>query len=301
MKTRTHILWVMGIVLLSGGPFISPALAGGPLKVAVSIPPQKYFVQRIGGNLVDVSVMVSPGSSPATYEPRPRQMVDLTRSKIYFAIGVGFEAVWLEKFAHASPKMKIVSTQDGIEKIAMKTHRHHGKGTDHAGDRVRTHMKDPHVWLSPPLVILQARHILKGLVRVDPVNRERYESGYRRFCNELVALDLRISSLFQDRGQDRRFMVYHPAWGYFAKAYDLVQIPVELEGKNPNPRELERLILLARDLGIRTVFVQPQFSQKSAGTVARAIGGQVVFADPLAPDWAENLLHVAEKIRRALK
>ena len=290
------------LLLVLSGLFLTPRPAGAEaLNVFVSILPQKYFVERIGGDLVHVSVMVPPGFSPATYEPKPKQMVNLTRSKIYFASGVAFETVWLERFAHASPSMTIVDTGKWIEKVPMKRRYQHGGGVDYSGEAIHAGTKDPHIWLSPPLVMVQARHIFDALVRVDPANRERYSAGYRDFIVELADLDLRISRLFQDAGSNRRFMVYHPAWGYFAQAYDLVQVPVQVEGKTPTPRGLSQLIRAARDLGMKTILVQPQFSTKSARTVADAIGGRVVFADPLALDWKKNLLLIAARIREALK
>ena len=281
--------------------FLSPASAENPMKVTVSILPQKYFVQKIGGDLVDISVMVLPGASPATYEPKPRQMVKLTESKIYFAIGVSFEEAWLQKFAGANPEMRIIATQNGIEKIPMKRHLHDDKERYPDKAVARAGGKDPHIWLSPPLVMLQARNIFNALVRVDPTSRKAYEANYKRFMTELVDLDLKISDLFADTSQGTRFMVYHPAWGYFAKAYDLIQIPVEMEGKKPTPKGLQQLIRSADRDEIKVVFVQPQFSTKSAQTIAKAIGGRVIFANPLAFDWAKNLLLVARQFKDVLK
>ena len=302
MKIRPGISkMIIALSFLSLFCFLSPASALDHMKVTVSIPPQKYFVQKIGGDLVDISVMVPPGSSPSTYEPKPKQMVRLTESRIYFAIGVFFEEVWLKKFVGVNPEMKIIATQDGIEKIPMKRHLHnenkrnHNKRVAHAGS------KNPHIWLSPPLVMLQARNILDALVRADPTNRGIYESNYTNFITELVDVDIRISNLFADTGRSTRFMVYHPAWGYFAKAYDLIQIPVEMEGKKPTPKRLQQLIRTAKKDGIKVVFVQPQFSKKSAETIAKAIGGRVIFADPLAFDWAKNILMVAGQFKDALR
>ena len=301
MKKKSGIFEVITTLLfLSAISFVSPAFAENRLKVTVSIVPQKQFVQKIGGDLVDVTVMVLPGSSPATYEPRPRQMVKLTESKIYFAIGVPFESVWLRKFARSNPEMQIVATQTGIERISMQAHLHDDKDRDH-GRAVDHADRDPHIWLSPPLVILQARNTLDAILKVDPANRKAYEANYRAFIMELVDLDLKISRLLADMGHNTRFMVYHPAWGYFARAYGLKQIPVEMEGKEPSPKELQQLIRNAKKDGIKTLFVQPQFSTKSANTIARAIGGRVVFADPLAVDWGKNLLRVAEQFKHVLK
>jgi len=302
MKKRLGIFeLIIALSFLLPISFLSPASAGNRMKVTVSILPQKYFVEKIGGDLVDISVMVLPGSSPATYEPKPKQMVKLTESRIYFAIGVSFEEVWLKKFTGVNPEMRIIATQNGIEKIPMKRHLHDDKERNHWKAVAGTGIKDPHIWLSPPLVMLQARNILDGLLKIDPTNRKIYEANYKSFVTELVDLDLKISDLFTDTGQRARFMIYHPAWGYFAKAYDLIQIPVEMEGKKPTPKGLQQLILNAKRDGIKVVFVQPQFSTKNAHTIAKAIGGRVVFADPLAFDWAKNLLRVARQFKDVLK
>jgi len=292
---------IIALLFLLSISFLSPASAETCMKVTVSILPQKYFVQKIGGDLIDISVMVLPGSSPATYEPKPKQMVKLTKSKIYFAIGVSFEEVWLKKFAGANPEMRIIATQNGIEKIPMKRHLHDDIERNHGKAVARSGIKDPHIWLSPPLVILQARNILNTLVKVDPAHRRTYEDNYKKFISEVVNLDLKIRNQFAGTDKGTRFMVYHPAWGYFAKAYDLIQIPVEMEGKNPTPKGLQQLIRNAKKDGIKVVFVQPQFSTKSAHTIAKAIGGRVVFADPLAFDWAKNLLLVARQFKDVLK
>jgi zinc transport system substrate-binding protein len=273
----------------------TPAIAEKPRHVAVSILPQKYFVKKIGGDRVHISVMVLPGANPATYEPKPRQMVNLAKSEIYFAIGVPFEENWLPKFAKTNPKMKIVRTQAGITKIPMKEGGHGHHEAAHDAETISTGAKDPHIWLSPPLVMVQAKNILEGLVKADPEGRIFYEANYSAFLEELKALDMGIKNVFKATGQDNRFMVYHPSWGYFAQSYGLEQIPIELEGKKPSPRKLLALIQEARKDGIKVIFVQPQFSEKSAETIAKAIGGKVVFADPLAEDWENNLLRVAEK------
>jgi zinc transport system substrate-binding protein len=297
---RTLTLALM-LTCLSGSPVVAASSGEAPLKATVSILPQKYFVERIGGDRVAVSVMVMPGANPATYEPKPRQMVDLTQSGLYFAIGVPFETVWLDRFAHANPGMEIVSTQDRIEKIPMASaHVHEGDARQREGGG-HLEIRDPHIWLSPPLVMVQARTIMRALMAADPAGRAVYETNYRRFIAEMVDLDLKIARLFSGMPKGNRFMVYHPSWGYFAEAYGLEQIPVEIEGKSPTPKALQRFIDQARDKGIRAIFVQPQFAIKSAETIARAINGQVISADPLALDWPTNLLQVAEQFKAALK
>jgi len=278
--------------------FCAPQEApAGPLRVFVSILPQKYFVEKIGGDLVDVAVMVAPGASPHTYEPKPKQMVALAKTNIYFAIGVPFETTWLEKIASTNPKMLVVHTEADIKKIPMKVHHHEGRGLEqHHRD-----IKDPHVWLSPPLVMIQARNILQVFLKVDPANRSVYEKNYNNFIKELVVLDAEIRGALKGKGRDVEFMVFHPAWGYFAQAYGLEQVPIEIEGKQPKPAELQYLIQYAKERSVKVIFAQPQFSWQAAQAIAKSIDGQIVFVDPLAADWDTNLRQVASKFKSALK
>ena len=264
--------------------------------VFVSILPQKYFVEKIGGDLVDVQVMVMPGASPATYEPKPQQMIKLRQAKAYFAIGVPFEQVWLKKFAMLNPGLLIVHTDAGIKKRPMDKmedilHDHHLKpGSQLKGSGI----KDPHVWLSPGLVKIQAENILKGLAKIDPDHLDVYKKNFLRFCNSIDKLEKKIREILDPlKLKKRKFMVFHPSWGYFARDFGLQQIPIEVEGKEPGVRDLQRLMQLAKREGIKVVFVQKQFSAKSARVIARAIGGKVVNLDPLAYDWEDNLLRVA--------
>ena len=297
--------------------FLLPAQSAlaQPIKVCVSILPQRYFVKKIGGDLVEVSVMVQPGASPATYEPRPRQMVALAKTWIYFAIGVPFEAAWLEKIASTNHKMLIVHTEDGIVKLPMKANLHHQDSRLHRFDKEGYHyaereqgheehrhgVRDPHIWLSPPLVMQQAKNIFDALAAIDPIHLTSYQVNYGEFITELVDLDKELKRIFEKSGEHTRFMTFHPSWGYFARAYGLEQAAIEFEGKEPKPAKLEYLIHYARELGIKVIFVQPQFSRQAAQAIAQAIGGQVVFVDPLALDWENNLRQVAFKFKNALR
>jgi len=259
------------------------------LRVFVSILPQKFIVEQIGREIVDVDVMVQPGASPHTYEPRPQQMVAISRARLYFAIGVQFEKAWLERIASSNPAMKIINTHEGIQRMQMLGHDHDKEGEP-----------DPHIWLSPPLVLSQARNILAALQKADPSNFELYEANYRRLASKIIDLDSELRKIFKDK-KGRSFMVFHPAWGYFARAYGLSQIPIELEGKEPKPAQLKKLIQEARDRNVKIIFLQPQFSARSAEQVAREIGGEVVTVDPLAFDWEANMKEVAAKFHKALR
>ncbi len=289
-----YIFIVIGSLLL----FPLNGVTADKIPVFVSIVPQKYFVQQIGKNLVDVRVMVKPGANPATYEPKPRQMADLSKAKIYFAIGVPFENTWLKKIAAANPKMKVIHTEHGIKKRPVAAHDHTDE-THHHGKNAHG-ILDPHIWLSPPLVKIQARRILNGLLEIDPAHRNIYEANYKQFEAGIDRLDADIKKIFMGR-RGLRFMVFHPAWGYFAHTYGLEQVPIEIEGKTPKPAQLKKLIEHARRSKIRVVFVQPQFSAKSARLIAGEIGGRITFADPLAEDWKANLYEVADNFKAALK
>ena len=294
-----HIVIIIFIVLMG-----QSGAAADRVAVFVSIVPQKYFVQQIGKDLVDVRIMVPPGASPSTYEPRPRQMTELAASRIYFAIGVAFENTWLDKIAAVNPGMRVVHTDNGIEKIPMDAHPHAdqvGRRESHSDEDAHGHGGlDPHIWLSPPLVTIQARTILAALQEIDSEHQNTYAANYRDFISRIDKLDADLKKTFVGR-QNLQFMVFHPAWGYFARAYGLRQVPIEIEGKKPKLALLKESIEHAREKGIRVVFVQPQFSRKSAEIVAREIGGRVVVADPLAEDWMANLAAVAASFKAALK
>lgn len=282
------------LVMLCAIPVTTFAL--DKLPVFVTIVPQKFFVQQIGKDLVDVQVMVGPGASPHTYEPKPQQMIAIAKAKVYFSIGVEFEKAHLDKLLATNPKLKVIHTDHGIEKLTMATHHHeeHTKQVRHKAGF------DPHIWLSPNRVKIQARIILEALQEADPANKDAYAANYTAFMVQLEELDAELKTLFSGKS-GLQFLVFHPSWGYFAHDYGLQQIPVEVEGKNPKPAQLKELIEHARKSEITIIFAQPQFSTKDAKVVAKEIGGQVVFADPLAEDWIANLRHIADTFHAALK
>lgn len=296
MKTTGCFQLLLAALLLAAMGSL-PARAGA-LSVFVSIPPQQFFVEKIGGAYVHVAVMVPPGASPATYEPRPGQMVALSRAKIYFAIGVPFERTWLPRFQAANAHLRVVHTDDGIRKIAMARTFHPNQPT--SGVPSQGGIKDPHIWLSPPLVKIQARHIYRALAGMDPRHALQYEKNFQSFIVALDKMDRDIRAILASV-KGREFMVFHPAWGYFARTYGLRQLPVEIEGKAPKPEQLQALIRYGRAHHIGIIFVQPQFSAKSARTVAAAVGAKVISADPLAADWSANLRRQAVRFAAALQ
>ncbi len=287
-----HIVSAYFLLLLVG----SPCFASQP-SVFVSILPQKFFVQQISDDKVHIDVMVQPGASPSTYEPKASQMKKLLAAKAYLAIGVPFEQSWLERIAGVNPDMLIVHTDAGITKLKMKAHVHAGehaadlKNNDHEDHRGL----DPHIWLSPRLVKKQVSILLRTLVELFPEHAQLFEQNSQQFLRKIDNLDAQLRSILENKTA-RSFMVFHPSWGYFAKEYGFEQIAVEIEGKKPKPAQLKDLIKRARKEDIRVIFAQPQFSRKNAQLIAREINGEVITLDPLAENWLENMEAVAEKL-----
>lgn len=308
-KPALCLLWflVLGFAAAGCRPSGQGETSGAAVQVTVSILPQKYFVERIGGGRVAVNVMVEPGANPETYEPKPSQLRALRGSAAYFGIGVPFESAWMSRLASSNPGLRIVDTSAGVERIPMVgRHHHHG---DDAQEEAANHAHtccshrpgepDPHIWLSPRRVAVQAAAICDALCELDPPHAAGYRANLEGFLTELTQLDEEIRRRFRDV-PGRSFLIFHPAWGYFARDYDLEMIPVEVGGREPSAAELRALIDRARELGIRAVVVQPEFSTATARTLADQIGGRLVMISPLAPDWADNLRRAADAIAGAL-
>ena len=278
-------------------------------EISVSIAPQKYFLEKIAKDKFDINVMVKAGSSPHTYEPKTSQMKSLSNSKIYFFTGIEFEKAWLDKFKKSAPNTIFVDSSAGIQRIAMAEHSHEeeNKTTNHKDEKHNEHEDehdheglDPHVWLDPVLVKIQAKNIYEALVSIDELNKEFYTKNYEEFLKELDSLDAKIKEILKPY-EHKAFMVFHPSWGYFAKRYDLEQISIEVQGKEPKPNELVELVKDAKKHNIKIIFVSPQFSQKSAKTIAQNIGGNVVAIDSLGENWEIDLLKAANEIANSYK
>ncbi len=258
------------------------------MQVCVSILPQAFFVQKIAEDLVDIEVLVKPGSSPATYAPKPSQLKLISNASLYFTIGVAFEKNWLHRFSSINDKMKLIDTTKEIEKISMKSnHQEEGhEGHHHEG-------LDPHVWLDPMLVISQVNIIAHALVKEDPKNSKFYLQNRDNFIKEIHAIDKEIKEILLTT-TNREFIVFHPSFGYFAKRYALEQISIEKEGKEPSVKHIKKVIDFAKEHNVKRVFVAPQFSQKSAKQIAKLIDGKVKSINPLAQKWDENILDIAK-------
>lgn len=245
------------------------------VNVAVSIPPQEYILEQIAPNLVDTEVVVKPGNSPHTYEPKPSQMIALSKAKIYFAIGVEFENSWLPKFKAQNNNLLIVHTDKNIKKYPITSGQEAGE-------------LDPHIWLSPKNLKVIAKNMANALIKVDTNHTKEYKDNLNQFITKLDKLDKKIKDKLS-KLKNRNFLIFHPSWGYFARDYNLKQIAVEIKGKEPSARELISVIKLAKKTAVKVIFTQPEFSQKSAKLIANELGIKVVKVSPLKKDVIQNI------------
>jgi zinc transport system substrate-binding protein len=274
----------------------------GKTVVAVSILPQAGFIEAIGGDKIDVVVMVPPGASPHTYEVTPDQMTQLSKAKMYAKVGspVEFELVWMDKLIAQNEAMLVVDCSQGVQLMEMAEGEHEHENEVEAESEHEHEGLDPHIWLSVKNAKIMVKNICDGLVQIDPANKTYYENNGVDYMDKLTELD---SELADDLSgvTNRNFIVFHPAFGYFARDYDLTQIAVEQGGKEPEADYIVRLIEEAKERDIKVVFVSPQYSTKSAETIAKEIGGQVVVINPLARDFIENMRAIETAMKQAMQ
>lgn len=296
VATAVMILTVVLVVLALTGT--AEETDSDTLVVAVTILPQAGFVEAIGGDKVEVLVMVPPGASPHIYEVTPDQMIKLSRAKMYVKVGsaVEFELAWMDKLIAANVSMRVVDCSEGIQVLEMDENHH---DHDHEQDHGHTGL-DPHIWLSVRNAAIMVQNIRAGLALIDPANEAYYEKNCADYLEQLEKLDSEITESLSEV-ENRRFIVFHPAWGYFARDYRLTQIAVEQDGKEPIVQYQVRLIEEAREHDIRVVFLSPQYPTKSADVIAREIGGRVVIIDPLAKDFIKNMQEVASAMKKAME
>ena len=416
--------------------FIITTFSYSKTNIVVSILPQKTFVEKIGGDKVNITTMVKPGSDPHTYEPKPSQMIAISKADIYFPIGIEFEDAWMGKFKEQNKNMELIEMTKGINYLKMAKHSHHhghGDEKEHSSEAFEwaglftlkkgtytwsfskvdskyadesmkmliletkeanaegiestedeatsifkanksiskkdmdsldtskdlynisfdekkdittvkinifkdgnyvfftEHLpfefekdehffkdmnkkdievvasepesndkhnenKDPHVWVSPSSVKIIAKNIYTTLSNADPKNKEYFKKNYLSFLKEITTTDTKIREILVDLKAGSKFMVFHPSWGYFASDYSLEQLVIEVEGKEPKPKTLQKIIEEAKEEKVKAIFTQPEFSDKSAKVIAQQLNIKVIKITPLAPNWSENLINMAKSI-----
>jgi zinc transport system substrate-binding protein len=253
---------------------------GETLKVIASITTVGDFVRQIGGNKVDVTIMVPPGYEPHTYEPTTSQMVKVSSASVYVKVGSGieFEMTWMGDILAQNPSMAVIDCSTGIDIID----------------------EDPHIWNSPVNAQQMITNIYNDLIEIDPSNAEYYSANYESYIEELEQLHNDITELFAGY-QNRNYLIYHPAFGYFASEYDLIQLSVEEEGKETTAQKIQECIDEAKANNLNYVFASPYETSAYAQTIADEIGGSVLYLDPLPSLYVANIRSVAASIALELE
>jgi zinc transport system substrate-binding protein len=286
-KYATPVMVVTAIVISLAMLFIPTSQsrneAGDNLSVTVTLIPYADFVRQVGGDRVDVSIMVPPGASPHSYEPTPSQMVALSNTEVYVQAGSGieFETIWMDKLIEQNPEMTVINGSAGIDLMVSSD-------PDEPG-------MDPHVWTSPVNAKIIVRNIRDGLIAIDPENEAFYRSNAEAYLGQLDVLDAYIHDKI-DGYSNRHFLIYHPSFGYFSYDYDLNELSIEFEGKEPTPQGLQSCIDLAQEYDLNYVFTEPQFVLQYAETIADATGGDTVTIDALAPDYVAGMRNTADAL-----
>jgi zinc transport system substrate-binding protein len=281
--------------------FFATSLFAVP-RAIVSIVPEETFAKKIAKEHLALSVMVQPGTSPHTYEPKPSQMKEIAQSDLYFAIGVEFEQVWLPRFKDLNPRLNIVDVTKGIRKLPMAAHHHDDNDDDHADqhdDSSHHDARDPHVWTAPSNVRIISKNIAHALEDIDPAHAEEYSKNLQAWIQQIDQTDKKIRAILTGVPKGTKFMVFHPSWGYFAHEYGLIQLSVEVEGKAPKPKALIALIKKARQEKVRAIFTQPEFSDASARIIAEELDIPVIKVSPMSADWSGTLIRIAKAIAGA--
>ncbi len=253
----------------------------------VSIAPHRAFVEAIAGDTVDVDVIVPAGASSHSFEPTPKQMTQVSKAEVWFQVGESFETKLSEVIKSYAPSMKLVNLWESVDMICVDS--------SHAHHQCSHNFQDIHIWLSPKEAKTQAKTIAVALSELYPQHKELYEARLHQFLRELDQLDVDIRKQLANCNT-KIMLVSHPAYAYFARDYGLQQLSIEFEGRDPSPQQLTKVVKQAKDSGVKTIFIQPQHSNKGAHLIAKHINAEVVSIDPYSEDYLENMRFIAKKV-----
>ena len=257
--------------------------------ISVSILPQKYFIERIAGDDFKVNVLIPPGASPASYEPTPKQMKDMSKSSLYLRIGhIPFEKAWLNKLFEGNNHIKSFDMSEGIELLK-------GPKVQH-GDHFHQDGIDPHIWSSPKTAKQLIANTYKVLVQLAPEKTQEYTTNYMKLMSDINVMDKGAETIFAQKSK-KAFMIYHPALSYLARDYGLTQISIEHDGKAPSPAHMKNIIDLAKENNIKTIFIQKQFNIENATVIAKEINAELVQVDPLSADWLTEMNRIISYLK----
>lgn len=266
------------------------------ITVAVSLQPYSTIVRLIGGARVNIVTLLPPGADPHNYEPKPAVIKAFSLAQIYFTDGSGLDKAWMPRFLGANKKVKVIDISDNIEWMKAEHDDHDLLGHHDEGEM------DPHIWTSPARVKILAMNIYNTLKEIDPEHSKYYMFRYQKALDMLTKVERELNhAIFNMPVNSRSFIVFHPSYGYLAKDYKLKQYSIEVNGKEPKPKDLANLIQIGRKNGTKVVFVQPQFSKRAAEAIARDLGAVIAETDPLAADFVGNMRKFIDALKEAGK
>lgn len=286
---RIHC-WIYLLLAIVGLSACQGKKEGGTRTISVTIEPQRYFAEKIAGDLFQINCVTPAGQSPETYDPTPQQMVQISQSQAYFRIGeIGFEQAWMKNLQSQNPDMAVFDLSEGMELIKNEeeaheegeAHPHHHHGS-----------VDPHIWTSISGARVIAQNTYQAFIKLDPENQEVYRAGYQRLIEEIDSTEAEMKQLLQPLA-GTAFIIYHPALTYFAREFGLKQLCIELDGKEPSPAQLKQLLETAIQSGAKVVFVQQEFDQKNAELIAKETGCRLVTINPLSYNWHDEMIRLA--------
>jgi len=278
---RFSILILFASIVLLCGCISQKEIPSGQINVVTTIAPLKEFIESVGGDKVRITVLVPPGAEPHTFEPTPSQMKEVANADLYVMNGAGLE-FWMDRLLQVNKKMVVVDSSQGVPLLF-----------EDEGEA------DPHIWLSLRNAALQVENICQGLIQVDSANKDYYLHNKEKYLQKINALDHRLNETLAAK-EKKTFIVHHPAWTYFAWDYGLMQVPLMMNEKEPGPKYLAEVIDLARRDNITTIFVEPEYNPKAAEIISKEMNASVVYLDPLAGDYLENMAYVGEEISKSL-
>lgn len=281
--------WICLLLAIIGLSACQGKKEGGTRMISVTIEPQRYFVEKIAGDLFQVYCVTPAGQSPETYDPTPQQMVQISRSQAYFRIGeIGFEQAWMKNLQSQNPDMRVFDLSEGMELIKNQEEEHEGEEAHHHHHG----SVDPHIWTSISGAKVIAQNTCQALIKLDPENQETYQADYQRLIGEIDSTAVEMKRLLQPLAGSA-FIIYHPTLTYFAREFGLQQLCIELDGKEPSPAQLKRLIETAAQSKAKVVFVQQEFDQKNAELIAKETGCRLVKINPLSYNWHDEMIRLA--------
>ncbi|PWE00968.1 metal ABC transporter solute-binding protein, Zn/Mn family [Marinilabilia rubra] len=262
-------------------------------EITVSIEPLKYFVEELTSWDIEVNVMVPMGASPATYSPTASQLTGLSSSRLYVQAGyLGFEQAWMPRLKELNPELKVLNLSTDLNLIRGEDHVH--------GDHVHKGGVDPHIWMSPKVVMEFLPRLRESLIETFPEYKQEIVQQYPELYGRIKKQHEAFAKLGTHL-KKKEFMIFHPALTYLARDYGLKQIPLEYEGKEPTPQKLRNLIDLANKANIKVIFIQVEFDRKSAGMVTEETDASLVPLNPLAHDWDGEMKRIHDLLEEYLK